>query len=365
MSSKCPIKVLQIVGSMHPGGMENFIMNLYEHINPELVHFDFVVHMKRPGDYCDKIEEMGGTIYELPRLTSHPVKNLKSLKSIVKEGNYNIVVRHTANALITPQLIACKIAGAKTVCHSHNTTDPRKGLHYLCRTLMKASTDIRLACSAQAGKWMYSNLDYTVIHNAIDLDRFAYNGAASDEIRREFNCEGKHVYGHIANFIDSKNHMYLLEIFRKLVDIDPLAICFCLGDGLNRPKIEQRIKELNLENHVVLAGVRRDVPEFMSAMDVLIFPSIFEGLPLTLIEAQASGLPILMSDTITDDVIVTEGLIEKKSISASPMDWAERALQLSSSKGPRTLQKETITKNGYEINALTGWYEKFFIDLAD
>ena len=139
-----PVKILQIVGSMHPGGIENFVMNLYEHIDRERFPFDFVVHKQQEGDYTERIEELGGQIYLLPRLTRHPIQNLRGIYRLVKENHYDIVIRHTPNALIAPQLLAARLAGAHTICHAHSETDKQKVFHILGKALMKIAAERRI-----------------------------------------------------------------------------------------------------------------------------------------------------------------------------------------------------------------------------
>lgn len=354
-----PIRILHIVGAMYPGGMENFIMNLYRNIDRTRFQFDFIVHQQKDNDYTEEIEQLGGRVYLLPRLTRKPFSNLHRIRRLVRENHYPMVIRHTANALVAPQLLAAKSAGAVTVCHSHNETDPQLRLHRMGQKLMRRAADIRLACSEKAGHWMYGDQSFEVIHNAIDIPRFAYRESKAAKIREEFYLEGKHAYGNIANFIASKNHSYLLRIYREIIKLDPDAVCFCLGEGDLRPQIEEEIKELHLEERVILTGIRGDVPDFMSALDVLVFPSRFEGLPLTLIEAQAAGLPSLISDTITGDVIVTEGIVQQLSIELDPKEWAERAVLLARKQSDRTCPYESIAAAGYDIRQLVQWYQEF------
>ena len=354
-----PIRILHIVGAMYPGGMENFIMNLYRNIDRTRFQFDFIVHQQKDNDYTEEIEQLGGRVYLLPRLTRKPFSNLHRIRRLVRENHYPMVIRHTANALVAPQLLAAKSAGAVTVCHSHNETDPQLRLHRMGQKLMRRAADIRLACSEKAGHWMYGDQSFEVIHNAIDIPRFAYRESKAAKIREEFHLGGKHAYGNIANFIASKNHSYLLRIYREIIKLDPDAVCFCLGEGDLRPQIEEEIKELHLEERVILTGIRGDVPDFMSALDVLVFPSRFEGLPLTLIEAQAAGLPSLISDTITGDVIVTEGIVQQLSIELDPKEWAERAVLLAKEQSDRTCPYESIAAAGYDIRQLVQWYQEF------
>lgn len=361
------IRVLHMVGAMYPGGMENFIMNLYEKIDTEEFQFDFIVHLQKENDYREQIEKLGGRVYEVPRLTKDPIGSLKMLYRIIKKNQYKIVVRHTANALVAPQLLAAKLAGAKTICHSHNETDPQVTIHKIGKLLMRFVADRRLACSEKAGKWMYDNQKFQVIHNAINVNKFVYSPEKAERIRKEFDLDGKHVYGHIANFIESKNHMFLLEVYAEIAKRDDKSVFFCLGEGDLRPQIEAKIKELHLEDRVVLTGIRHDVEDFMSCMDVLIFPSFFEGLPLTLIEAQIAALPAIISDTITKDVIVTEGLVTMESIQEKPEVWAKKAMELleQGKKNVRQCQRKSISDAGYDMDVLVKWYEEYFRALAE
>ncbi len=364
-----PIRVLHIVGAMYPGGLENFIMNLYEKMDRNKIQFDFVVHMRKQNDYVETIKEMGGRVYELPRLTKKPIANLFNLYRIVKNNHYRIVIRHTSNALVAPQLMAARIAGAYTICHSHNETDPQKTLHKMGKLLMGIASKENFACSQRAAKWMFGNKTCRVIHNAIHIKRFTYQFEAADKIRREFHLKEGHVYGNVANFIASKNHYYLLAIYKELSKLDPDARFFCLGDGSLRAEIEAERKRLGLEDKVILTGIRKDAQDFLSCFDVLIFPSKFEGLPLTLIEAQAAGLPCLISDTITSDVIVTSGLVETASIEAKPRVWAQKAFQMVSAlhtepeREKRKCQYTSIAKAGYDMDTLAKWYEAFFLKI--
>lgn len=357
-----PIRVLHIVGAMYPGGIENFIMNLYEKIDKEKIQFDVAVHMRKPDDYVETIKQMGGKIYELPRLTKRPIQNLIQIYRIVKDNQYKIVIRHTANALVAPQLLMARIGGAYTICHSHSEQDSQKLLHNLGKLLMGVAASERFACSEKAGQWMYGRKSFQIIHNAVNIKKFMYNAESARKVREEFNLGKCRVYGYIANFIPSKNHMYLLKIFKEISLLDEDARFFCLGDGLLRPDIESEIKRLNLENQVVLTGIRKDVENFMSCFDVLVFPSIYEGLPLTLIEAQAAGLACLVSDTVTKDIIVSQNLVRYESIEKEPAVWAKEAIMMGIGID-RSCQHESIAKAGYDIEALAQWYEKYFTDI--
>ena len=384
-----PMRILHIVGAMYPGGVENFIMNLYRHIDRERFQFDFIVHQRRENDYVPEIEAMGGRVYELPRLTKHPVTNLREITQLTRENGYAFVIRHTANALIAPQLLAAKRGGAVTICHSHSSDDPQVRLHRIGQRLLPKAADFRFACSEQAGKWMYGETGtFQIIRNAVDLSLFSYTKEKGERVRAELGIAGRHVYGHVGNYIEVKNHPYLLKVYREIVNREPDAVCLCVGEGELRGQIEAQVRELGLTKNVILTGLRKDIPDILSALDVLIFPSIFEGLPLTLIEAQAAGLPMLISDAITEDVVVTEGLVERRPISEDPALWAERAIALANGgiegdadavggagsgaaaadlgidcicqERSRTCQRERIAAAGYDLQELVQWYEVFF-----
>lgn len=359
------IRVLHIVGSMHPGGMENFVMNLYRNIDRSKVQFDFITHTQSDPGYVQEIEQLGGRIYQLPRLTSNPVANLKGIKRIVKENEYVAVVRHTPNALVIPQLLAAKSGGSVAICHSHSTSNAKMTVHRIGRFMMKHSNVERFACSEEAGKWMYGNKPFRVVRNAIDLDGFSFKQLSREKIRKEFGMEDNQpVFGHIANFVACKNHTFLMDIYHDIAQRLPDARFFCLGDGDLRDGIMEKAERLGIADRVIFTGMRSDAADFMSAMDVLIFPSVYEGLPLTLIEAQASGLPILVSDTVNPGIEVTQGLVCWKSIQEPSGKWAKEAVSLLKVNPSRVCQREAIQKAGYDIHDLAKWYEEYFTGLA-
>lgn len=351
------IRVLHIVGSMHSGGMENFIMNLYRNVDRDKVQFDFITHKESDPAYVEEIVKLGGRIYQLPRLTRNPIKNLRRIEEIVRENSYKVVFRHTPNALVAPQLRAAGKGGAYAVCHSHNTDDPKRFLHMLGKLFLRSDKIGKFACSKAAGEWMYGSKEFEIINNAVDIDKFSFSDEKRMKIRKEFGIsDSVRVYGHMGNFLPTKNHELLIDIYAKISEMDENAEFFCLGDGELKTKMMEKAGSLGIDRKMHFTGTRRETDEFLSAMDVFIFPSKFEGLPLSVIEAQAAGLPILLSDKITRDVEVTEGLLEWEHIESPVEDWAEKAIKMQSG---RACQRENMAENGYDIKALAKWYEKF------
>ena len=365
VTGNTPVRVLHIAGTMAPGGIETFLVNLHGHIDPARMTFDYAVHAQADGACAKRVKEMGGRVFLLPRLSSDPAGNLKEIGRLVREMRYDVAVRHTPNAMVTPQLLAAKKNGAKTILHAHNESDPMKAAHLAGKLLMNRAADARIACSEGAGRWMFGNRPFVVMKNAIDIPAFAYRPEREEGVRKELGLDGAHVYGSIANFRPEKNHAYLLEVFRLIRENDPDAVLLCLGDGLLRPEIENAVREKGLEGCVILAGTRNDVADVMSAMDVLLFPSVFEGLPVTLIEAQAACLPVLLSETITHDVEVTEGLLSFLPIDVSPSVWAAAAAEqmekaCSTPKmTARAQQRDAIAAHGYDMETMCGAYQDF------
>lgn len=348
-------RILHIVGGMYPGGLENFIMNIYKQLDRDKVQFDVIVHSKREGDYCDEIERMGGKVYLAPRKSRHPLKNYLEIKRIVKENGYQTVVRHSDNAFPIVDLMAAKSGGAKKrIYHSHSSSSTLKGLHKFFRLFMGVVPTDRFACSDNAGHWMYKNRSYKVINNAIDIRRYTYNAGIREKYRKQFGYEEKVVYSHVGIYMPAKNHSFLIEFFAKVVEKQPNAVLLLIGEGGLREQMEAQIKELHMEEHIILTGIRNDVPDMLQMTDVFLFPSIYEGLPLSVIEAQSAGLKCLISDNITNEVVVTD-LVTKKKLEDGADSWAQAAIELSGSY-ERKDTYEAVAASGYDVVTLAKWY---------
>lgn len=352
-------RILNITGGMAPGGVESFIMNVYRNVDREKVQFDFIVHKKVDGDFIPEIEAMGGKVFLAPRKSKHPFKNLKMIKDTVKAGNYAAVIRHSANAYCVLDLKAAKSGGAKKVIfHSHSTSTKLKTIHKFFRGMMKTVPTERFACSNNAGRWMYGDADFKVICNAIDIKKYAFNKEKQDELRKEFGLLGKKVFIHVGNLRAPKNHLFLISFFEKVVRNNSDAVLLLVGEGEERANIEAKISELGIEENVKLLGLRHDIPELLNMADVFFLPSVYEGLPVSVIEAQAAGLKCLISDVITEDVVVTD-LVTRMSLDRSLEDWANQALELSKdySRDNQEQIYSQISENGYDVKKLALFYE--------
>lgn len=354
-------RIVHIVGSMAPGGIENFIMNIYRNVDREKLQFDFIINVKKEVSYDEEIESMGGKVHYVTRKSKNPIKNFFEVKKIIKEQKYDTVCRHSDNAFTVVDLLAAKLAGAKRIImHSHSTQTKNTGLHKFFRLWFPFVTTHRFACSKTAGKWMYGKQDFQVVYNAIDTDKFAYSAEIRNKMRKEWNVEDAHVYGHVGSFVYAKNHPFLLDVFYEISKQDEKAVLFLIGDGDLRKAAEEKVKEYSLEQKVIFTGRKMNVPDFLQMFDVLLFPSVYEGLPVSLVEAQTSGLQCLISDRITDEVILTD-CARNYSIDLGVESWAKKAMEIMklAKSTPRASRQEKIKEVGYDIHTLTKFYEDF------
>lgn len=323
-----PIRVLIVNGKMICGGVEAFIMNLYRHIDRTKVQFDFLVHYKERYFYDDEIEKLGGKIYRLSfRNDKNFFKYKHDLKQFFKEHKeYSIVWGHMDGLAAIYLKVAKKYGVKTTIAHAHITSAEKSLKGYLKRLLRKKISkyaDLRFACSTEAGKYLYGKNEFKIIPNAIEISRFRFNETIRDEIRAQYGWENKIVLGHVGRFNDQKNHKFLIDIFKKLTEInDQYRLCLC-GDGENRCSIEQQISDLHLNNKVLLMGNVSNIHELYQAFDLFLMPSLYEGLPVSGIEAQASGLNCVFSDTITREVALFSNKVKFLSLKQPYDIWAD------------------------------------------
>ncbi len=327
-------------------------MNIYRHIDRTKVQFDFLVHYKERFFYDDEIEKLGGKIYRLSfRNDKNFFKYKHDLNKFFKEHKeYSIVWGHM-DGLAAIYMRSAKKNGIKTtIAHAHITSAERslKGLvkRFLRKKISKYA-DLRFACSTEAGKYLYGKNEFKIIPNAIEIARFKFNKNIRDKIRLQYKWDNKIVLGHVGRFNDQKNHKFLIEIFKRLLDInDQYYLCLC-GDGENRQSIEKQISDMNLNDKVLLMGNIANVNELYQAFDLFLMPSLYEGLPVSGIEAQASGLNCIFSDTITHEVALLPDKVKFISLSQSSDTWADI---INSTVGYDRIDTTEIIKNaGYDI----------------
>ncbi|MCF7560786.1 glycosyltransferase family 1 protein [Sabulilitoribacter multivorans] len=371
------IRVLQVFTIMNRGGAESMIMNYYRKIDRTKVQFDFLVHRQERAAFDDEIESLGGKIYRFNAINPlFPKKYYRNLRRFFKEHpEYSIIHSHLNTFSCFPLKIASEFNIPCRIAHAHIAIDkvnlssflnqkesPKEILKKLIKLQLKKrvkndATHL-FSCGKKAGNWLFGNTSFRTMNNAIDTTKFKYNEAVSAKYKKEFKLEDELVIGHIGRFVSQKNHSYLLKVFAELLKIKPHSSLVLIGDGPLRKNLEEEALALNIKNKTHFLGVRTDIPQLCQMMDVFVFPSFYEGLPVTLIEAQASSLKILASDTITNEVHLTNN-IQFLSINDSPDFWASKIVELNVDK--KVDQSKEIVEANYDIVSNTKNIQEFYM----
>ena len=282
------------------GGMEAYIHNIYQHLDKTKIQFDFVCDFPRMT-LSDYYLENGCKIYFIPPKSQGLLKSLWGMWKVIRENNYDVIYFNIMNAGYVLNMLPAFFLGKKIIAHSHNADTDKRNLHYKLRGLLNFVTTVKLACSETAGLFMFGKREkFTVINNAIDLDKYFYSKEKYIELRNKFGWNNKKVILYVARMDHQKNPFFALDIMKELQLSTPEAVMIYVGAGELQEDIHKYISDNNL-NNVTLLGVRNDVNELMIAADVFILPSLFEGLPIVAVEAQAAGLPILLSENISQE----------------------------------------------------------------
>ena len=357
------IRVLQVATYMGRGGLESMIMNYYRHIDREKVQFDFLVHRQERAAFDDEIESLGGRIYRLPRLVPWSKSYLSALNRFFEEHpEYKVVHVHQDCLSSVILKVAAQHNVPVRVAHSHSANQD-KNLKYPIklwykRFISQYATNL-FACGKDAGDWMFGGASYQIINNAIDVAAYTYDPTKRQEMRRQLGLENDFTIGHVGRFNQPKNHPFLIDIFAALLKKEPNAVLLLAGGGEDMPIIQAKAQALGVAEHVRFLGVRSDVADLMQAMDVFVFPSLYEGLPVTMVEAQAAGLPCLISDKVPPECILTEGLVDVMPLSASPEAWAEKILAKRAI--PRTDRRAEIAAHGFDITTEAVKLQEFYL----
>lgn len=362
-----PIRVLHVFSTMNRGGAETLIMNLYRNIDRSKIQFDFVVHIQEKCAYDDEIKKLGGRIFRVPKYTGkNHFEYTKAWKNLAKDNQEHIIVHGHVRSTASIYLTIYKNMGRTTISHSHSTSSG-KGVSAIAKNLMqypiKFIADYFLACSRNAGVWLFGEKitksnRFEIFNNAIDIDRFKFNEQIRQRIRSELNIQEKFVIGHVGRFHPAKNHAFLIEIFKRVHQINENAVLLLVGDGNLKNSIIEKVKKENLEECVIFTGIKPNVNDVLQAMDVFVFPSIYEGLGISIIEAQAAGLNCIVSDRIPDEAILSS-LVHKVSLLKSAEFWSKKVLEMS--KFERQDVSSQLYEAGYEIKDAVKWLTNYYI----
>ena len=362
-------KILVFGMTENPGGIESVIMNYYRHINRDNIQFDFLCNSNEVA-YEDEIIKLGGKIFKVTPRSSNRFKFAKDMRAFFSKNaqSYSTIwVNVCSLANIDYLKYAKKYGIEKRIIHCHNSQNMdsmiRGLLHQFNKKFLTLYATDFWSCSDEASKWFYTSKilcsnKYKLIKNAIDYKKYSFNSKIRDEYRKNLKIENKIVIGNIGRFHFQKNQLFLLDIFCNLKKLNNNFVLILVGDGEDKKLIEEKIESLNLNDSVILLGIRNDVDNILQAMDAFVFPSKFEGLPMVLMEAQANGLQIFASKNISDEIVMSENFIFI-SLEENSEKWAKIIYDnYCNNKFIRHNNYEKIIENGYEINNEASKLEK-------
>ena len=363
-----PIRVLVLDTVMDRGGAETMMMNYLRNMDRSKVQLDFMVNRDYKADYEDEIESLGGKIYRM--CSMYPQNFLKYKKQIreflKKHPEYKIIHSNLEERSYFALKEAKKLNIPVRISHSHNAPkgfDLKSIVRYYFRAKLKPQVTHMFTCGLEAGDWLYGkeNRDKFIMqNNAIDAKKYEYNEEIEKNIRKEFDLEGKFVIGHVGRFFPQKNHTFLIDIFNEVYKRDNDAILMLVGEGELKKEIENKVKSLGLEKSVIFTGVREDVNNIMQSFDLFILPSLFEGFPVTMVEAQAEGLKCIISDKVPKECDIT-GNVQIISLEETKEKWAEEILKYKNSYKKESMY-EKIVESRFDIKENALWMENFYIN---
>ncbi|UAL49663.1 glycosyltransferase family 1 protein [Sutcliffiella horikoshii] len=356
---KKKLRVLHIVGAMNRAGTETMLMNIFRNIDRSKIHFDFLSFSKLVAHYDEEIHSLGGRVIRITNTQSI----LGIVKAIRKYGPYDAVHSHTLFHCGIANL-AARIAGVKIrIAHAHTTLDKndtilRSIYIFSMRAATKLTSTHYLACSKQAGAYLFGNATeenqkYMYFPNLIDYSQF--ESMKVDEVavfKKEVGLEDKKVIGHIGRFIEAKNHQFLLKILKSIIKKDDTYRLLLVGDGDLREDIQKYAKKEGIFEYIKFVGIRDDIATMLQSMDVFVFPSIYEGLGLVLLEAQASGLPCIVSEAIQPEADLQLGLFTKLFLNDDPNLWAEKIINITNRNHMEKpmIIRSTFENSGYSLS---------------
>lgn len=370
---KDKIRVLVIpTGGMGMEGITSSIMNYYKNINHKLIEFTFITtYVIGSKEYYKTIQleiiNNGDNIIQLDR-SSNLIKYLYNLLKLMSEKKFDVIHVHGSSCIMSVELLAAKICRIPIrIAHSHNTKCSHEILNKILRPIFNSLVTDRIACGIDAGKWLFKEYEFKVLRNGIPFDKFKFCKNTRVNIREKLSIADKKVIGHIGNFNDQKNQSFTIDILEELIKIDPSYHLILVGDGVNKKSVEKKVKNKKLENQVTFLGIRDDVHELLQGMDVMVLPSLYEGVPLVAIEWQVAGIKSFLADTITNEVELTD-LIKFIPLTSSAKVWANiinnnvnyerECIDELDSK----ISKYNITSN---VNELLSIYKADFVNMEE
>ena len=366
------IRVLHSVSVMDRAGIETMLMNYYRHIDREQIQFDFITSRNKSGDYDKEIRQMGGTVTITPSLSPLHYPEYQRFMQTLLAQNPDIKILHAHNeAMGLYALNGAKKAGLKArIAHAHNTRiirDYKWPLKLFCKQFLPyAATDL-WSCGRDAGIYFFGKANWEargmVLHNAIEPAAFRYDPAVRAQMRARYGLGDRIVLGHVGRFNVQKNHTRLLSIFAQFLRREPEAMLVLVGSGELELQARTKAQEMGIAAHVLFAGLQSNVADWYQAMDLFVMPSLFEGLPVVGVEAQASGLPCLFSDAVPDEVLLSEHAACFP-LKADDETWTAEIARLLHQPNDRTQGEAIIRQAGYDIHTEAARLQALYLQMA-
>lgn len=364
------VRILQDVGSMNRGGLETLIMNIYRNIDRTKIQFDFLYNTMEKTDYDDEIESLGGRIYRTCCRRDGIFRYRKELNEFYKKHTeYKVVHKHLSSLTDVESLrFATKYGIGKRIVHIHNTKEGgsrlHKYLHMINQFGLEKYANRYFACSDSAALWLsrklYKNDKCVIINNAIECKKFEFSAESRMEIRKKHNIDDKFVVGHVGRFMPQKNHSFLVDIFVEILKLKKDSILLLVGEGVDREKIEEKVKRLGIEENVIFAGKVTNVNDYMNAMDVFVMPSLHEGLPVVLVEAQAAGLEMYVPTDVVPKKTDMTGLITFVDLQNDAKTWAKIVID-NFKENDRYGYVSMLKDNNFDASNVARQLEKIYI----
>lgn len=361
-----PIRILHILQRMEAGGTQALLMNIYRKIDRSKVQFDFLVEYPQKQFYDDEIISMGGKIYYTTvREDFNVFRFMKQLETILKSHpEYRVVHVHVYTIGYFCLKTVKKCGVPVRIAHSHNNETVHDAKWVLKMGMQKLytihATDL-FACSEEAGKYLFKNKSFRVLKNAIDSSRFIADSRVREEVREELSLGDHFVVGHVGRFHPQKNHDFLLDVFYEISKIRDDAKLVLVGTGDLEKEIREKVQKLHLTDRVIFLGNRRDMNRIFQAMDVFVFPSIFEGLGIVAIEAQATGIPVVCSEGLPSEAKITP-IYKKMLLADSPAKWAEEAVTVAADSRCHQNMQQYVIDAGFDMDATALMMQKYYLD---
>ncbi|WP_207657674.1 glycosyltransferase family 1 protein [Faecalicatena contorta] len=362
------IKVLVISNDLRLHGISNVIMNYYNYINPQIVQMDIAVGEPADEKYQKEIKEKDGKLYILPSRKKESKDYYQKLNQIMKNGSYDIVHVHGNSATISAELFLGWINRIPVrIAHSHNSTCNNVKIHRLLSPIFNKLYTHGFTCSEIAGQWMFGDRKFEIIENGFNTQKFIYSTNKRNFYRNELHIGNQFVIGHVGFFNEQKNHKFLIKVFGKVLEKNPDSKLLLIGGGYKKREMENLVDGLNITENVIFYGESTDVEGIMSAMDCFVFPSLFEGLGIALLEAQINGLPCVVSDVVPQAACISNEFYSMSLNEDSLDKWSDVILNccLSESQRGNFIENNKQRIRKYDIISLSEQLENLYMKCVE